>query len=74
MFAGFSDRGGLYCYMMHAGSCGTTARVGQGLSHGLHQFITQFAHFRFLDALIAAAKAATDLRCSAVKSARSFLP
>jgi hypothetical protein len=48
--------------------------MSQRLSHRLHQFITKFAHFRFLVALIAAAKSATLLRCSAVKSARSFLP
>jgi hypothetical protein len=48
--------------------------MGQRLRHGPNQFITQLAHLRFLELLMAAANDATDFLCSGVKSARSFLP
>jgi hypothetical protein len=46
--------------------------MGERLRHGPNQFITQLAHLRFLELLMAAANEATAFLCSAVKSARSF--
>jgi len=61
-------------HLMHATAGSLALRMGQRLRHRLHEFITQLTHLRFLTVLIAVAKAVTVFRCSAVKSARSFLP
>src|SRR6185437_10781011 len=60
--------------LVHARAHLPALGVSQRLSHRFDQFVSQLAHLRFLVALMAAAKAATDFRCSAVRSARSFLP